>query len=164
MPSRTAVGVSLQALGAVGVTTTPRRRRTRRRAEPARVDRAYRDYFRAASRSDTDFERRTASSFPNVAQAIAGADALLRVEGQSLRADAVQLLRINLIEMVVAPIYSVAPDELRTVLGDFQSDVGRIALAAGRISEGPEVSGHAVIDAVSRQWSNLRMMRPDVWG
>ena len=140
------------------------RRRSPWRAEPARVDQVYRDYFRTAYGYETAFERRTASSFPNVSEAIDAANALLRAEGQSLREDAVQLLRVNLIEMVVAPLYSVDRDELRSVLGDFRSDVGRIALAAGRVSDSPEVSGHAVIDAVSRQWSSLRMMRPDVWG
>ena len=128
------------------------------------MDRAYREYFRTAASRETPFEERTARVFPTVGQAIQHANMELLTTDRVLRADADQLLKVNLIE-VVAPIVSVGRDGPRVGLfADIDVDVATIVREAARRSSEREISGHAIIDAVAATWPQLRLMRPEVWG
>jgi formyltetrahydrofolate synthetase len=83
-----------------------------------------------------------------------------------LRPDARYFLTINLMQMVVLPVSQVgAPqDDANNILADVQADAITILRAAGEEQPNEEVSGHAVIDALSKSWDKLRTVARNIWG
>jgi hypothetical protein len=86
-----------------------------------------------------------------------------------VRPDAVHLLRVNLHQMVTLPLFrreeisgqtTLHPGELKD---DLRHDAGMVLRESPLDSRG-EITGHAVIDTMSRIWSRLRITGFEVWG
>ena len=89
-----------------------------------------------------------------------------------VRPDAVHFLRVNLHQMVAEPLFRSAerlgagevrlhPKELKE---DLKHDAQTVLLAAARISDDGEVTGHQLVNALSRSWDLLRTTAFDIWG
>lgn len=92
-------------------------------------------------------------------------------ERSRVRPDAVHFLRVNLHQMVTLPLfrraegpggpsYSVHPGELKEYL---RHDAD-IVLRESPLDSRGEITGHAVLDTLSRVWSRLRVTGFEVWG
>jgi hypothetical protein len=83
--------------------------------------------------------------------------------GRRLRADARYLLLLNFTEMVIRPAdlaERVRPGEFREAARD---DIRTIVGAAAERAEVEEVSGHALINALTSVWGRLRTVAYNVW-
>ena len=86
----------------------------------------------------------------------------------SVRPDAVHFLRVNLHQMVAKPLFRGAersstrlhPGELKE---DLMHDTRMILREAARAG-GDEVSGHEIVNALSRSWTLLRVAASNIWG
>lgn len=83
-----------------------------------------------------------------------------------LRPDARLFLLVNCHQMVLLPLaYAerviTEPLPVEQIL---RHDVRTILASASEMARGEEISGHAVIDAVSRVWRQLRATQLNVWG
>jgi hypothetical protein len=90
-------------------------------------------------------------------------------ERSRVRPDAVHFLRVNLHQMVTLPLFrreewagrsSLHPGELKNYL---RHDVD-IVLRESPLDSRGEITGHAVLDTLSRVWSRLRVTGFEVWG
>jgi hypothetical protein len=81
-----------------------------------------------------------------------------------LRADAKFLLLINLSEMIMRPVLAggrVRFEEFQVAVRD---DINLLITdAASQRGEEPEISGHALIDALSRNWRKLKLTDLKIW-
>jgi hypothetical protein len=50
------------------------------------------------------------------------------------------------------------------LLASIRSDIQDIVEAAGKETPEADISGHALINAVSARWRDLRTMRFQIWG
>jgi hypothetical protein len=83
--------------------------------------------------------------------------------GRRLRADARFLLLLNFTEMVIRPAdlaETVRPGEFREAARD---DIRTIVGAATERAEAEEISGHALINALTSVWGRLRTVAYNVW-
>lgn len=87
----------------------------------------------------------------------------------SVRPDAVHFLRVNLHQMVAEPLFRreahlsvgrLHPGELKE---DLKHDARMVIQEAARVG-GSEVTGHQIVDALSRTWESLRITAFDIWG
>ena len=86
--------------------------------------------------------------------------------GLRLREDAKYLLLLNLRGMIAHPLL-MGGIVLDSILEAAQGDVRLlISAAASRVKEAgeTEVSGHAVIDAISAIWPDLKLTHFQLWG
>ncbi len=87
-----------------------------------------------------------------------------RGDGARLREDAKALLAVNFRDLVFVPL-SAAGHNTAQVEEDVRRDTAMLVLeaAADREQRVPEITGHAVIDALSRNWGGLRISRYNLW-
>jgi hypothetical protein len=88
-----------------------------------------------------------------------------RGDGARLREDAKALLAVNFHDLVFVPlVVGGVPSE--EVDDDVQRDMKMLvteAEADRSTLADPEISGHAIIDSLSRNWGNLRISRYNLW-
>lgn len=82
-----------------------------------------------------------------------------------IREDAKALLAVNFQDLVLLPLDQAGRVPLREVLRDVNEDISMLVGNAAEIGEPDEqgISGHAVIDALSRTWDRLRISRFRLW-
>jgi hypothetical protein len=127
------------------------------------MDNFYRDVY-------TGFYRRRLESGPDAGWVSKAIDKVDRRLGQGrLRADAKYLLLVTFTEMIVQPIRMrnldtpwprAGVDLEAAVSADIELLVMKAALERRSYRE---VSGHAVIDALSKHWKKLRIAKFDIW-
>jgi hypothetical protein len=78
-----------------------------------------------------------------------------------LREDAKYFLLLNFAEMIVRPLG--ARFEPKRLKHDLEHDL-KILLDSAAEKANPEISGHAIINALSKNWAELDVMRLDFWG
>jgi hypothetical protein len=85
-----------------------------------------------------------------------------------VRADAKFFLLINFVEMIAIPLSKAAKMEREKLEFELRHDLMLILDTARqeltRAERKLEVSGHAIVSAVSKLWSDLELMRPNFWG
>jgi hypothetical protein len=102
---------------------------------------------------------------PFIDQALATSERRRR-DAARLREDAKALLAVNFRDLVFGPLLAggrVLPEEVSEVV---ERDIETLVVEAqpeltGRV--GPEISGHAIIDSLSRNWRNLGLSRFNLW-
>ena len=98
-----------------------------------------------------------------VRSAIASAESS---EGRSLREDAKALLAVNFQELVLEPVRRAGRASDSELFDDVHADVATLTRNA-QTEVGPagaqEVSGHAIVDSLSRSWPELRITRLRLW-
>ena len=81
-----------------------------------------------------------------------------------LRPDAKYLLLMNFIEMIGRPLTMANRFDTETVANLVRSDINlMVSDATERRGETAEVSGHGIIDALSRNWKRLKVLEFKVW-
>ena len=106
---------------------------------------------------------------PDVRLVTEAIDAVLREMGleQRLRPDARLFLVVNVHQMVVLPLSYTAHMPPRDLLKDMIRDdirsVLQVAISSERRDQ-REVSGHAVVNALSQVWEKLRITEFQLWG
>jgi hypothetical protein len=84
--------------------------------------------------------------------------------GRSLRPDAKALLGVNFAYLVVTPLSLGGRVELRDLEADVRDDIRLLVSEARSDREVPtEISGHAIVDSLSRNWSALRTGQYRLW-
>jgi hypothetical protein len=109
-----------------------------------------------------DYPRRVTpdtDAMDRLGQAIDGADR----PGRRLREDAKALLAVNFSDLVITPLTVGSQISTGELSEDVDADIAMLAAEAKVEPETGEVSGHAVIDALSNNWSNLRVGRFRLW-
>lgn len=98
-------------------------------------------------------------------------DAIERAQesaGVRLREDAKALLAVNFEDMVFYPL-SLRGTAINEALDDVAADIQLLThdaaanIGIGEVADVLEISGHGVIDALSRNWSSLRVSRFRLW-
>lgn len=145
----------------------------------------YREIDEEYSRQRPSFGRRSAvrdvvAVDEALAEVLAARDASLAVVDEALaevlkdstvsvRPDAVHFLRVNLHQMIAKPLFRGAerssivrlhPGELKE---DLKHDTRMVLREAARAG-GDEVSGHEIVNALSRSWTLLRVAASNIWG
>jgi hypothetical protein len=83
---------------------------------------------------------------------------------RSLRPDAKALLGVNFGYLVVTPLSLGGRVDLRDLRADVRDDIRLLVSEARSDREVPtEISGHAIVDSLSRNWSELRTGRYRLW-
>jgi hypothetical protein len=100
---------------------------------------------------------------PSMQEAIADAERL-RVDGARLREDAKALLAMNFTNLVFLPL-AVGGEDIAVVENDVRRDTAMLVAESevDRSRRVPEITGHAVIDALSHNWAALRISRFRLW-
>jgi ribosomal protein L14 len=126
--------------------------------ETARFTRA--EYFNRVSQFGADLG-------PTVEQAIARSEQQRRRrDGAGLREDAKALLAVNFRDLVVVPLVAggrVSTDQIRADVGE---DVAMLVKEAEPDRSDPnalEITGHAIIESLSRNWGKLKIGRYNLW-
>jgi hypothetical protein len=84
--------------------------------------------------------------------------------GRRLREDAKAFLAVNFQDLVIEPLRRAGVAASRVELSsDVRHDVALLVAEAESDSAGPEISGHGVVDSLSRNWSDLRISRYRLW-
>ena len=141
------------------------------------MDAEYRDVFEAM------YTRRISPSIPPpgppgqdeliVRHAIDDADArLFQSRQQRLRADAKYFLLLNFMQMVFAPVRLLGRDVTAELTSSLVADINLVVNEAARrqqilpglAAEQSDVSGHAVLEAVSNRWRDLNLSSFRIWG
>jgi hypothetical protein len=102
----------------------------------------------------------------HVLAAINRADRRLLDGGRSrLRPDAKYLLYVNFVEMIVIPLLAAGRVNEEQILPALEADVDLLVFAASEAQKqkAQELSGHAVIDALSDNWRRLKLTAFDIW-
>jgi hypothetical protein len=88
-----------------------------------------------------------------------------RKDGAQLREDAKALLAVNFLNLVFVPLVAggVSGEEVGEDVRRDMSMLVSDADAGQSTVTAPEITGHAVIDSVSRNWGNLRISRFNLW-
>ena len=99
-----------------------------------------------------------------VRQAIESAEVQLQPRFR-LRDDAKALLAVDFQDLVMLPLLAGGRIPFAELRNDVATDIGLLASsAADQTPRGEvEVSGHRIIDALSRNWSKLRIARYGLW-
>lgn len=86
-------------------------------------------------------------------------------QGRRLREDAKAFLAVNLQDLVIDPLTRAQVASAAELSADVRRDVALLVSAASANTEleRPEISGHAVVDSLSRNWSELRISRYRLW-
>lgn len=105
----------------------------------------------------------TRRAFNMVSDAIPNAEVAARANGSPLRGDAQLLLLLAFQELVARPVAVVRPDLVVELSAAIDADMLTIAQSAAQRSEGQEVSAHAIVDATSGAWSQLRTSSWNLW-
>lgn len=84
----------------------------------------------------------------------------LPVQRVRLREDAKYFLLVNLTEMVVKPLQGISQARLQAAV---DHDLQLLLSAAAHMANSAEISGHAVVDALSRVWSQLEINHFGLW-
>jgi hypothetical protein len=128
----------------------------------------YEDYFASAFRGE--YPREWHDFRPNELDAylrdlIVGANERLIAErGVRLRPDAELFLLLNFREMIARPLDARGSVEVRDELrGGLEHDIWTVAEAAAEDAEEPEVSGHQVVNALSKTWYRMITLRWGIW-
>jgi hypothetical protein len=101
-----------------------------------------------------------------VRAAIDKADLRLRRSGRDgLRSDAKVLLLLNFVWMVDVPLAEHGEAAYRAYSdADLESDVNTLVDAATARTGDASVSAHAMVDALSANWANLKLANSRLWG
>jgi hypothetical protein len=114
-----------------------------------------------------------------VRHAIDEADAgLFQSRRRRLRADAKYFLLLNFMQMVFAPVRLRGRDVTAELTSSLVADINLVVNEAasqqqirerdlglsGLAAEQPDVSGHAVLEAVSNSWNDLKLSSFRIWG
>lgn len=134
------------------------------------------DYLESFTSRYTDFEKKQYSAAKFVERAVAGAIGNLNLKSR-IRSDAHHFLVVNFHQMIVMPLLMSpnAPyrieynsnekpfysDEFYKVISD---DIMKILSSAADNEGQGEISGHAILDAVSTQYRKLRTTQFQIWG
>ncbi len=132
------------------------------------------DIYAVRHREFRDPILRNSASF--VANAVSQTVAKLKLESR-LRSDAYHFLLVNFHQMIVAPMLMrrsdlereksqvvdeyIKDDQLLEILSN---DIETVLLAAAESSVEDKISGHMILDAVSRKYKDLRATKFDIWG
>ena len=85
-------------------------------------------------------------------------------EGGSFRPDARALLALNFIDLVTVPLLAGGAVPDYEIFDDVRADIAMLASRARTDGERPgEISGHAIVDSLSQNWSELRISRFRLW-
>ncbi|QHS59926.1 hypothetical protein [Chitinophaga agri] len=94
------------------------------------------------------------------------------VNARHLRADARYFLLVNFHQLIIRPVLEVLgtsrnnlyPNkEFRGFIDDIKSDINTILL--NTVTKfGEDISGHAIMEAINRIWTQLRTTRIEIWG
>jgi hypothetical protein len=98
------------------------------------------------------------------AAAVRAVDSAVEQEEPELRPDARLLLVVLAREFATLPTSAVRPELSEEVASAIRDDVRTIVRRAADLQQGGEVSSHAVIDALSATWGDLRTTSFHVWG
>lgn len=94
-------------------------------------------------------------------------DAIERAEREHgrVREDAKALLAVNFQDLIVLPLSIGGRAPLDSLAEDIRQDIAMLVGGAAEVSEQDEdgISGHAVLDALSRSWDRLRISRYRLW-
>jgi hypothetical protein len=83
--------------------------------------------------------------------------------GPRLRADARYLLLVNFTELVMRPAVSTGRVRRRDFQRAARDDIHTLVGVAAHHAEGEEISGHALINALTSVWDSLRTVAYNVW-
>lgn len=99
-----------------------------------------------------------------VSQIVGRTQADLReMTGKSLRPDAQLLLYLDFAELVARPLAATETLSHGALADLIYGDMRTVSLAAASASDEDEVSAHAVITAVSDNWSTLGLAQASFW-
>lgn len=81
-----------------------------------------------------------------------------------LREDARALLAVNMQDLIVLPLQLGGRVSVEEVIADVREDA-KLLVAESRSAspEEPEISGHEIVDSLSRNWGRLRVSRFRLW-
>jgi hypothetical protein len=87
-----------------------------------------------------------------------------RRDGARLREDAKALLALNFVNLVLLPL-AAGGEDIGLVQQYVRDDTAMLVAESevDRTTRVPEVTGHAVIDALSQNWRGLRISRFRLW-
>jgi hypothetical protein len=103
-------------------------------------------------------------AFRRIEDAITDTLGELRLVRQ-LRPDARLFLLLNIHQMVALPLsYEVTPESESNLDSALREDLSTILQAASEESKEGEISGHNVINAISRTWEKLQISKLEIWG
>jgi len=89
---------------------------------------------------------------------------LMEKQNIKLRADAKYLLLVNFWQMIVIPIQMARKSEIKNIQDIVSNDISVLLEEASRnCKSGDEISGHAIINALSRSWKNLKVSNAKLW-
>lgn len=104
---------------------------------------------------------------PRTQEAVRGALAAARETarrlGLDLRPDAELVLLLLADEIVAKPVAAINPEEAPELPEVLQADAETLVVNAQRSANDGEVSAHAVVDSLSRSWSELHSARFRLW-
>jgi hypothetical protein len=98
-----------------------------------------------------------------VQDALAGARETAERLGLNLRPDAELVLLLLADEIVAKPVAAVTPEEAPELSGILRADAEALVANAEPSANEGEVSAHAVVDSLSRSWSDLQSARFRLW-
>ena len=91
--------------------------------------------------------------------------AMARTETRdAMRPDAKHLLLINLHQMIASPIALSGGRYKMPIQEILRNDAELIIRAAKESAYNEEISGHAIISAISNIWEKLKSSRLEIWG
>jgi hypothetical protein len=96
------------------------------------------------------------------------ADAIDAAEGEitpiSIREDGKALLAVNFEDLVLLPLFLGGATLDTELFDDVREDILMLVKNAAEVSIGDDhISGHKLIDSLSRNWENLRISRFALW-
>jgi hypothetical protein len=125
------------------------------------MDPEYWEYFR--QRLDELREFVAEHAVPDAA-AVEAVDSAVQDVGYELRPDANLLLLLLAREFATLPVTTVRPELREEVTSATREDVATIVARASDLQHGGEISSHAIVDALSATWNELRTTSLHVWG
>ena len=96
-----------------------------------------------------------------IRDAIEAAAKKLAEQGARLREDAKYFLLVNFTEMVVKPLRKANPE--KRLQDALNHDLKLLLDVAAQAVHKAEISGHAVVDALSKAWSDLEVNHLEIW-
>jgi hypothetical protein len=130
------------------------------------MDPEYWDYFRERLNALREFVQpgvAAEEADPDTA-AVQAVDSAVQTAGYELRPDAHLLLLLLAREFATLPVSTVRPEQRGEVASATREDVATIVGRASDLQQGGEISSHAIVDALSATWNELRTTSLHVWG
>jgi hypothetical protein len=130
------------------------------------MDPEYWEYFRTRLNELREFVQsgvEADEAYPEAA-AVQAVDSAVQTVGYKLRPDANLLLLLLAREFATRPVSTVRPELREEVASATREDVATIVARASDLQQGDEISSHAIVDALSATWNELRTTSLHVWG